>query len=112
MDKPYSSMPMIAGILLIVEAGFKLLILFGILVASIFMIAPMSSFPINTVALIPIVMVPLLAWAVLALVGGIFSLQRKRWGLSLAGAIVAILPFSLLGMTALVLIVLSKNEFE
>ena len=112
MDKPYSSMPMIAGILLIVEAGFKLLILLGILVASIFMIAPMSSFPINTVALIPIVMVPLLAWAVLALVGGIFSLQRKRWGLSLAGAIVAILPFSLLGMTALVLIVLSKNEFE
>ncbi len=112
MDKPYSSMPMIAGILLIAEAGFKLLILFGIAVASIFAIFPATSFPINTVALVPIVLVPLMGWISLALVGGIFSLQRKRWGLSLAGAIVAILPFSLLGMTALVLIVLSKNEFE
>ena len=112
MDKPYSSMPMIAGILLIVEAGFKLLLLFGIIVASIFAIFPVTSFPINTVALVPIVLVPLIAWIGFALVGGIFSLQRKRWGLALAGAIVAILPFSLLGMTALVLIVLSKNEFE
>ncbi len=58
MDKPYSSMPMIAGILLIVEAGFKLLILLGILVASIFVIVPASSFPINTVALVPIIIVP------------------------------------------------------
>ncbi|MFC1988479.1 hypothetical protein ACFLVJ_01430 [Chloroflexota bacterium] len=111
MDKQKTSMPIIAGILLIVEAGFKLLVLLGTLGVSIFMIAPMS-FPINTVALIPIVMVPLLAWAVLALVGGIFALQRKRWGLALAGAIVAILPFSLLGMAALILIILSKNEFE
>ncbi len=57
-------------------------------------------------------MVPLIAWVGLALTGGIFTLQRKRWGLALAGAIVAILPFSLLGMAAIVLIILSKNEFE
>ena len=112
MDKPYSSMPMIAGILLIVEAGFKLLLLIGVIGASIFAIFPITSFPINTVALVPIIMVPLIAWIGLTLVGGIFTLQRKRWGLALTGAIVAILPFSLLGMAALILIILSKDEFE
>ena len=105
-------MPIISGILLIVEAGFKLLLLIGVIGASIFAIFPVTSFPINTVALVPIVMVPLIAWIGFALVGGIFTLQRKRWGLALAGAIVAILPFSLLGMAAIVLIILSKNEFK
>ena len=105
-------MPLIAGILLIVSAGFKLLLLIGVIGASIFAIFPATSFPINTAALVPIVIVPLIAWFGLVLVGGIFSLQRKRWGLALAGAIAAILPFSLLGMAAIVLIILSKNEFE
>jgi len=112
MDKQQTPMPVIAGILLIVSAGFKLLLLLGVIGASIFAIFPVASFPINTVALVPIVMVPLIAWIGLALVGGIFSLQRKRWGLALTGAIVAILPFSLLGIAATILVTLSKNEFE
>jgi len=105
-------MPVIAGILAIVSAGFKLLMLLGVLIASIFVIVPASSFPITTVALVPIIMVPLIAMIALATMGGIFALQRKRWGLALAGSIVAILPFSLLGMAAVILVVLSKDEFE
>ena len=105
-------MPVVAGILLIVSAGFKLLILLGIIGVSIFAIFPITSFPIGPVALVSIVIVPLISWISLALIGGIFSLQRRRWGLSLAGAIVAILPFSLTGMAALVLIILSKDEFD
>jgi hypothetical protein len=112
MDKQRTPMPIIAGILLIVSAGFKLLLLLGVIGASIFAIFPVTSFPINTVALVPIVMVPLIAWIGLALVGGILSLQRKRWGLALAGSIVAILPFSLLGIAATILVVISKDEFE
>ncbi len=112
MDRKQTPLPIIAGILAMVAAGFNLLLLFGVLIASIFAIFPVSSFPINTVALVPIVMVPLLAWVALALMGGIFALQRKRWSLALAGCIVAILPFSLLGIAATILVVLSKNEFE
>jgi len=62
--------------------------------------------------LVPIVVGPLIAWIGLALDRGIFALQRKRWGLSLAGAIVAVLPFSLFSMAAIVLIALSRDEFE
>jgi len=112
VENKRTPLPIIAGILAIVSAGIKLLLLIGVLVASIFAIAPTTSFPINTVALVPIVMVPLLAMAFLALTGGIFALQRKKWGLALAGSIVAILPFSLLGIAATILVVLSKDEFE
>ena len=54
--------------------------------------------------------------AVLALVGGIYALQRKVWGWALAGSIAAILaslPLSLfLGIAAVILVAQSRNEFE
>ena len=48
----------------------------------------------------------------LPLIGGIYAVQRKSWGLALAGSIVAILPAAPLGITSTILIALSKNEFE
>ena len=50
--------------------------------------------------------------AVLALVGGIFDVQRKRWGWALAGSIAAILAFLPLGIASTVLTAQSKGEFE
>ena len=55
--------------------------------------------------------IPSLLIAVLALVGGIFAVQRKRWGWALAGSIAAIFSFILLGIPAVILIAISKNEF-
>jgi len=49
---------------------------------------------------------------ILALVGGIYALQRKSWGLALAGSIAAILAFFPLGIPALVFTAQSKDEFE
>ena len=48
----------------------------------------------------------------LEFIGGICALARKRWGLALASSIVAILFLWPLGIPAIVLTVLSKNEFE
>ena len=50
--------------------------------------------------------------AALALAGGILSLRRRRWGWSLAGAIAATLSVLPLGIPALILVSLSKDEFE
>jgi len=50
--------------------------------------------------------------AILALVGGIFAVQRKMWGWALAGSIAAILVFLPLGIASTILAALSKNEFE
>ena len=49
---------------------------------------------------------------VLGIVGGIFSLQRKRWGWALAGAIAGCLSFLPLGVGAVVLVAMGRSEFS
>ena len=48
---------------------------------------------------------------ILAVVGGISAIRRKRFGLSLAGAICA-LPLYALGVPAVIFICLSKKDFS
>jgi hypothetical protein len=51
--------------------------------------------------------------ATLALIGGIFALQRKRWGWALAGSIAAIMgSWWPLGIAATVFTGISKDEFK
>lgn len=56
--------------------------------------------------------VPALIIALMALVGGVFAILRRKWALPLIGAIAATLSFILLGIPAIVLIALSKDEFH
>ncbi len=46
------------------------------------------------------------------LIGGIYALKRKKWGLALAGSIIAIFGSSVMGILATIFTVMSKNEFE
>jgi hypothetical protein len=57
----------------------------------------------------------------IAIIGGIFALRRRAWGLALAGAICAVFPFHpygsliwtpVIGVLAIVFVALSKNEFS
>ena len=50
--------------------------------------------------------------AILALVGGVYAMQRKKWGLALAGSIAAILVFFPLGIPAVIFAAQSRDEFE
>ena len=47
----------------------------------------------------------------LGIVGGIFSIQRKRWGWALAAAIAGCLTFLPLGIGAVVLVAMARSEF-
>ena len=111
MEKRQTVIPTIAGILMIVSAGLKLLAFLAVLAASFFYAMPGLRPNISLIAGL-LLLLPLIAIIAFSVVGGIFSLQRKRWGLSLTGAIVSILPFSLLGIAATVLVAISKDEFE
>jgi len=57
----------------------------------------------------------------ITIVGGIFAVRRRVWGLALAGAICAVFPFHpygsliwtpILGILAIVFVALSRNEFS
>ena len=56
--------------------------------------------------------IPAAVVALLAVVGGILAVLRKRWRWSLAGSIAAALSLIILGIPAVVLIALSRDEFS
>lgn len=107
--KPPTAMPVIAGVLILISEGFKLLASLGIVVAgSLFII--WDNF--NAGLILPLILIPVLFFTVIAIIGGIFALQRRYWGWALAGAIITAFPFSILGLAAVVLLALSKDEFH
>jgi len=56
--------------------------------------------------------IPAIIIALLAIIGGILAILRKRWRWSLAGSIAAVLSLIILGIPAVILISLSKDEFS
>ena len=55
--------------------------------------------------------IPAIVIALLAIMGGILAVLRKQWRWSLTGSIAAVLSLIILGVPAVVLIALSKDEF-
>jgi hypothetical protein len=53
----------------------------------------------------------LLVLGIIAIVGGVSAIRRKSFGLSLAGAICALIPLNLLGLLAVIFVSLGKREF-
>jgi hypothetical protein len=50
---------------------------------------------------------------IIAIVGGMYALQRKIWGLALAGSICALFSSAgILGILAIIFVVLGKREFK
>ncbi len=49
---------------------------------------------------------------VLGIIGGVFALRKKNWGLALAGAIAGTLVFLPCGIPAIIFTAMGKPEFE
>ncbi len=121
--KPKTWMPTVAGILNIITGAFRLLGFIGVIIAIIFLNAvsywwgeiESGVYPLTSqyIALILIFVAVFLAvTGILSLVGGISALQRKRWGLALAGSIISIFGSLLLGIPAIIFTAISKQEFD
>jgi len=114
-------MPIVAGILDIISGIISLLAFVGLLISTIvtggLTHGWFPGFPwvpginIAVAILTPLTVVSFIV-GIIALLGGIYALQRKNWGLALAGSIFALLPTILLGVAAIALTALSKDEFE
>jgi len=110
-------MPEAVGIMNLICGGFAVLAS-GILavigtVSGVLLGYAKLDFPPAVVAVLFSVLAIMLAIVgILAIVGGIYSLQRKNWGMVLTGSIATLLPCRLFGIAAIVLAVLSKDEFD
>jgi hypothetical protein len=57
--------------------------------------------------------VPHIVLGIIAVIGGIFAVQRKVWLMALVGAICALMwPLSLLGILSIIFVCLSQKEFK
>jgi hypothetical protein len=120
MEKTWK--PTVAGILEIVSGAVGLIAVFGLGIAigvtGGFFIPGTEHIPNFVSSLLTGIAISLAITSILSLVGGIYTLQRKLWGLALAGSIAAILASIPLlgglpvGITATILTALSKNEFK
>jgi len=54
---------------------------------------------------------PLIVCGLVAIVGGIFALRKKRWAVALAGAILALFCALPLGIAAIVFVILGREQF-
>jgi hypothetical protein len=109
-----SWMPMAAGILEIICGAWAILFSFAlVLFASLFKTLAIPDMPAFLGPLIGIMSIPFALVGILAIVGGVFSIRKKIWGLALAGAIVSIFaPYMiLLAIAAIVFVALSKEQF-
>lgn len=95
-------------------------IIIGILtliVLSIFAISPLIITPVQE-GIIPydlslsFIIIPAIIIASLAIIGGVFAIQRKNWKWALAGSIAAAINPIPLGIGAIILLALSRNEFS
>jgi len=111
-----------AGILNIVAGGLNGLGALGLIVVIIVIdrINIVRFLPPEDVSFIMPLIVPILVAAlvltiaatVFPIIGGVYALQRRRWGWALAGSIVAIFRSSVLGILATIFVAMAKNEFE
>lgn len=120
--------PIVVGILDIVFSVISLWFLLALSLegAVFWAIFPKSMFSLNNPSIVYLIItIPLLCIAILALLGGIYALKRRKWGLAFAGSIAAIfswtpvllvVPATIfgsapLGILVVILIAKSKGEF-
>jgi len=114
--------PTVAGILNIIAGVLSLLGVLGMIVAMVAVgsgpffwgfipeLGPLTIGFVQTILLIITIFLAIVG--ILPLLGGIYALQRKNWGLALAGSIAAIFGSAPLGIASTIFTALSKDEFE
>lgn len=116
--------PVTASILDIVGGAFNALGFIGILVGMAFI--PMTITMSSTVnpmfntwivsgilqTILWISAIAALIFALVPIIGGIYAINRRKWGMALAGSIVLFFGCTPLGIASIVLTALSREEFE
>jgi hypothetical protein len=106
---------MVAGSLNLVAGCISLVGLFGMIIAIVALASdPFRQDPheVDPLVIVAIIAGLLAIVSVLAILGGVNALARKKFGMALVGAVAATLTFFPIGIPAIVLTALSRDEFE
>lgn len=98
--------PTVAGILCIVSGAFGCL--YGIAISVLGGVLG----ALGGVPLLSAIGAPLIVVGIVAIIGGVYALKRRVWGLALAGSICALFCGGLLGILAIIFVILGKGEFK
>ena len=102
--------PTTAGILSIIAGAMQTI--GGIIVTVVGgTIARLPAVPIMP-RIFGIIAIPIIVIGIVAVVGGIYALRRKVWGLALAGCICSLFGPWFLGIPAIIFVAMGKGEFE
>ena len=119
---PRTWKPTTAGILNIITGALNALSVIGLIIAivaigniNIMRFLPPADAPfiaplVGTILIV--LLVVSLVEAAFPIIGGVFALQRRKWGWALAGSIIAILGTFPLGVAATIFVAMAKDEFE
>ena len=106
-------MPLTAGVLDITAGAFA--VIFGIVVATLGILGG---------GFVAVIGLPAIGWigagfaaiplfvGIMAIIGGVYALKRRIWGLALAGTICSLLCVWFLGIPAIIFVILGKGEFQ
>jgi len=104
--------PTTAGILGIIAGaigvlfGLILAVAGGILGTIVGVFIPFIGGAVAGVFAIPLIL------GIVAIIGGVYALKRRIWGLALAGSICAFFCVWFLGIPAIIFVILGKREFS
>ena len=111
---------LVAGILDIVIGALNMLGVLGLVIAILIIgtpdlvlerdISPLTVGQLN--GILGALAGYLFIMGLMAIIGGIYAVQRKVWGLALAGAIATTLTSTVVGVVSIVLTAMSKEEFD
>ena len=110
-----TALPVAGGALLLV-AGILGIIFWGMVIAGASTIGIVPGIGGALASIVAICGGIEIVFSLIALIGGVFAIQRKMWGLGLAGGILGLLSFgffigSILALVGLILIAISRKEF-
>jgi hypothetical protein len=107
MKKKESAMPTVGGILILLGALAEI----GVGAAVAFLGAGLFGISLGTSGVLAVCGGILLAVGVIALLGAIFAIQRRHFGLAVLGGILSMGGFFIFGLIGLILVAVSRDEF-
>lgn len=118
---PKTWMPTAAGILSIVSGALGLIAIAFLITFGATFGADIARDVLSTLGfwqagmpltIIGLLSIPLIIINAVAIIGGVYAIQRRVWGLALAGSICTLIPAQILGILSIIFIAMSKKEFE